>query len=188
MLAIGGLRSAAVSTGSVIPAAGGSFGAKLDTNAFPSNAFSGEDCPDPGACTRVMNRAYGGGTIAAPKAGYVDKIKIVAGVPGSFRLYFVKVKPGHPHGQGRQEGPRRSPTTDSPDDNDPDGHRDLQHRGHLRPERLAARHQGQQPEPAALRLRERLLHVPARAGRGRRLTAPETDNSSCSLLIQAIYR
>ena len=77
MFAIGGLRSATT----VSPASGGSFGAKLDTNAFPANAFEGQECPDPGACTRVMNRAYGGGTISAPKAGYVDKIKIVAGVP-----------------------------------------------------------------------------------------------------------
>jgi hypothetical protein len=101
MLAIGGLRSAA----SVSPAAASSFGAKLDVNAFPSNAFSGEDCPDPGACTRVMNRAYGGGTVEAPKAGYVDKIKIAAGVSGSFRLFFVKVKPGTHEAKAVKKGP-----------------------------------------------------------------------------------
>ena len=48
MLAAGDLDLAA----SMSPAAGGYFGARLDGNAFPSNAYQGQECPDPGACTR----------------------------------------------------------------------------------------------------------------------------------------
>jgi len=101
MLAMGGLRTAS----SVAPAAGGYFGARLDSNAFPSNAYQGQECPDPGACTRVMNRAYNGGIVEAPRAGYVDKIKVVGGVPGSFRLFFVKVKPGTHEAKAVKKGP-----------------------------------------------------------------------------------
>jgi hypothetical protein len=104
MLAIGGLRSASPSA--VEPAAGGYFGADLDSNAFPSNAFSGWPCPDAdAACTQVMNRAYGGGIVEAPKAGYVDKIRLIAGEPGSVRLFFVKVKPGTKQAKAVKKGP-----------------------------------------------------------------------------------
>lgn len=104
MLAIGGLRSASLT--SVEPAAGGYFGADLDSNAFPSNAFSGWPCPDSDAsCTQVMNWAYGGGIVEAPKNGYVDKIRLIAGEPGSVRLFFVKVKPGTKQAKAVKKGP-----------------------------------------------------------------------------------
>ena len=182
MFAIGGLRSATT----VSPASGGSFGAKLDTNAFPANAFEGQECPDPGACTRVMNRAYGGGTISAPKAGYVDKIKIVAGVPGSFRLFFVKVKAGTHQAKAVKRGPVIN-YQGQPDDNTPMvietfNIADIYVQAGWR---LAIK----SSNPSLLR---------CDSGNGSFTYQPglvvgdpfrnETDNSSCAILIQAIYR
>jgi hypothetical protein len=106
--AFGGLRTFSVAEPSAVsPAAATSFGAKLDTNAEPSNDFSGEQtCPDPAtACTRVMNRSYGGGAVGAPHDGWVSRIKVVNGEATSFRLYFVQVKNGGAKARARVKGP-----------------------------------------------------------------------------------
>lgn len=184
MFAIGGLRSVAPSA--VEPAAGGYFGADLDTNAFPSNAFSGQTCPDPGACTRVMNRAYGGGLIEAPKAGYVDKIKLIAGTPGSFRLFFVKVKPGTHEAKAVKKGPiisyQGQPDSDTPMVIETFDISDIKvEKGW----RLAIKSSSSS-----------LLRCDS--GNGSFTYQPgltvgaayrdETDNSSCAILIKAIYR
>jgi hypothetical protein len=184
MLAIGGLRNASPSA--VEPAAGGYFGADLDSNAFPSNAFQGQDCPDPGACTRVMNRAYGGGLVAAPKAGYVDKIKLVAGTPGSFRLFFVKVKPGTHKAKAVKKGPIITYQ------GQPDGNTPMVIETFNIPDiyvqkgwRLAIK----SSSASLLRCDSgngSFTYQPGLAVGG--VYRDETDNSSCAILIKAVYR
>jgi hypothetical protein len=75
------------------------FGAKLNTHSQPSNAFDGQPCePKTVACTRVMTEAYRRPDPetdqVAPKNGTIGEIKIVAGVPGKFRLDLVKANVG----------------------------------------------------------------------------------------------
>jgi len=74
------------------------FGAKLDSTVQPSNSLPGLPCiPDVfryHACTMVQNEAYGrpdGGHIA-PKTGTIKRIRLIAGGPGTTRIYTAKVK------------------------------------------------------------------------------------------------
>jgi hypothetical protein len=76
-----------------------SFGAKLNSHSQPSNAFDGQPCePKTVTCTRVMTEAYRRPDPetdqVAPKNGTIGKIKIVAGVPGVFRLELAKANVG----------------------------------------------------------------------------------------------
>jgi hypothetical protein len=76
-----------------------SFGAKLNSNSQPSNAFDGQPCePRTVTCTRVMTQAYRRPDPekdqVAPKNGTIGRIKIVAGVAGKFRLELVRAKVG----------------------------------------------------------------------------------------------
>jgi hypothetical protein len=85
----------------VAPAAGMAsapvkFGAKLNSTVQPSNSLPGLTCNGPEtpltACTMVLNDAYGrpnGGELA-PKTGTIQKLRLIAGGPGSFRLMAVK--------------------------------------------------------------------------------------------------
>lgn len=85
----------------LVPAAGLAsapvkFGAKLNSTVQPSNSLPGLTCNGPEtpltACTMVLNDAYGrpnGGEIA-PKTGTIEKIRLIAGGPGSFRLMAVR--------------------------------------------------------------------------------------------------
>lgn len=180
--AIGGMRTAS----SVSPAAGGYFGARLDSDAYPSDAFSGQDCPDPGSCTRVMNHAYNGGIVAAPKAGHVDKIKIAAGSPGSFRLFFVKVKPGTHQAKAVKKGPVIT-YQGQPGDGDPMV---------IETDNIADIHVQKGWRLAIRSSSSSLLRCDS--GNGSFTYQPslavgaayvdESDNSSCALLIKAIYR
>ena len=72
------------------------FGSELTPETQPSNAGDGHDCaPNPGYCTWVMNEAYGrpdGGEKSKYK-GKLKRIRLIANVPGSFRLQIVKVRP-----------------------------------------------------------------------------------------------
>jgi hypothetical protein len=74
------------------------FGAKLDPTVQPSNSLPAHPCSQeaPGTpCTFVQNEAYGrpnGGELA-PRTGTIEKIRLIAGGPGSFRLQIAKVKP-----------------------------------------------------------------------------------------------
>jgi hypothetical protein len=86
----------------VAPAAGlaGSpvkFGSKLNPTVQPSNSLPGLTCNGPEtpvvACTMVQNEAYGrpdGGELA-PRTGTIEKIRLIAGGPGSFKLQVAKV-------------------------------------------------------------------------------------------------
>jgi len=82
----------------VAPSSGMAFrvGSKLTTETQPSNAGDGHECqPLPGTCTWAMNEAYGrpNGGERSPFTGKLRKIRLIAQVPGSFRLQIVKVKP-----------------------------------------------------------------------------------------------
>jgi hypothetical protein len=74
------------------------FGALLTTNLQPSNAGPAHICDvssSPEPCTWVMNKAQDRlNGEKAPKAGTIGKIRLIAAVPGTFRLQFVKVKSG----------------------------------------------------------------------------------------------
>lgn len=72
------------------------FGAMLNSRMQPSNSLPGLSCNGPETplepCTMVLNDAYGrpnGGELA-PKTGTIEKIRLIAGGPGSFRLMAVK--------------------------------------------------------------------------------------------------
>jgi hypothetical protein len=76
-----------------------SFGAKLNSQSQPSNAFDGQPCePKKVACTRVMTQAYRRSDPetdqVAPKNGTIAKIMIVAGVAGKFRIELAKAEVG----------------------------------------------------------------------------------------------
>lgn len=87
------LGASAVALTAVAPAQAAYFGAKVDSQTQPSNAFQGQDCSTPGSCTRVENDAYQyAGHEKAPKSGTIKKISLVGGVPGSFKLQIAKVK------------------------------------------------------------------------------------------------
>src|SRR4051812_20322292 len=73
------------------------FGAKLAAGQYPDNAYSGTLCDhevDGGsgtyACTWVLNQAFNGGTATAPKNGFINKVKIVNGAAGSFKLVIAR--------------------------------------------------------------------------------------------------
>jgi hypothetical protein len=100
----------ALAASQALPAAAAAtrFGSKLDNETQPSNAGQGrwcdeftqgeEDPPHPN-CTWVMMEAYGrpvsnpGPDHRAPRNGYIDKVRVVACAPGSFRLQIARVKP-----------------------------------------------------------------------------------------------
>ena len=97
-----GLAAALVALAlALVPAAGMAsapikFGAKLNSTVQPSNSLPGLPCNGPEtpltSCTMVLNDAYGrpnGGELA-PKTGTIEKIRLIAGGPGSFRLMAVK--------------------------------------------------------------------------------------------------
>lgn len=73
------------------------FGAKLTTDAFPSNAYPGKWCDheidggsDTYGCTWILLQAFNGGTATAPKSGYINKVRIVNGVGGSFKFVIAR--------------------------------------------------------------------------------------------------
>jgi hypothetical protein len=78
-------------------AATAKFGAKLGTGTFPSNAYPGTLCDheiDGGsgtyACTWILLTAFNGGTVTAPKNGTINKVKIVNGNGGSFKVVVAR--------------------------------------------------------------------------------------------------
>lgn len=71
------------------------FGAKLDPSVQPSNAETPHPCDEsnPAApCTWIMNDAYGrpDGGERAPRRGVIRRIRLIAGAPGSFRLFTTR--------------------------------------------------------------------------------------------------
>ena len=97
MLGVIGLMIAMIAFAPSTLAAGPArFGAKLTTDTFPSNAFQGKWCNDDhDSCTWVERQAYSRPTgYKAPKDGTIRKIRLIAGVPGGFRLQLARVRAG----------------------------------------------------------------------------------------------
>jgi hypothetical protein len=93
------------------------FGSELTPDTQPSNAGDGHECaPNPGYCTWVMNEAYGrpDGGEKAPHKGKLKRIRLIANVPGSFRLQIVKVRP-----DGSAKVVRKGPKVDYQGQSDP---------------------------------------------------------------------
>src|SRR5262245_513279 len=96
----------------VAPASGmaARFGSELTPDTQPSNAGDGHECaPNPGTCTWGMNEAYGrpdGGEIS-PITGTLKSIRLIAQVPGSFKLQILKVTGSNNSYQGKvvRQGP-----------------------------------------------------------------------------------
>lgn len=97
----------------VVPAAGmaaSKFGAKLNSTIQPSNSLPAQKCvfgqpAEP--CTRVSMDAYNNaGHEQAPKDGVIDKVKLIAGGPGNFRLQLAKAKPNQDKAKIVEQGPK----------------------------------------------------------------------------------
>jgi hypothetical protein len=97
----------------VVPATGlgaTKFGAKLNGQVQPSNSMPAHKC-EPNqtqACTRISMEAYGrpNGGHKAPKDGVIDKIRLVAGGPGHFRLQLARANANNETGKIVENGPR----------------------------------------------------------------------------------
>lgn len=91
--------------------ASASFGAKLTPDVQPSNASTAHSCNEPndeptGMCTRVLMDAYGRpDQPTAPKKGTINRIKLIAGEAGSFRLQIVKANPDTQRAKLVRNGP-----------------------------------------------------------------------------------
>jgi hypothetical protein len=82
----------------VVPSSGMAFrfGSELTGETQPSNAGDGHECaPNPGVCTWAMGEAYGrpDGGERSPFTGTLRRIRLIAQVPGTFRLQIVKITP-----------------------------------------------------------------------------------------------
>jgi hypothetical protein len=115
------LLAMALGASQALPAAAATrFGSRLTTDTQPSNAGQGRWCeeftqdddqpPHPN-CTWVMMEAYGrpvsnpGPDHRAPRKGYIDKVRVVACAPGSFRLQIAKVRPALQQARIVRNGP-----------------------------------------------------------------------------------
>ena len=89
------------------------FGAKLQGDQQPANAESGKWCdndeelPNP-TCTWVsleaLDRPNGG--FKAPRAGTIDKVRVVSCIPGSFKIQIAKAKPAEERARVLRSGPK----------------------------------------------------------------------------------
>jgi hypothetical protein len=81
------------------------FGAKLDPTVQPSNSLPGLPCYAERIlpCTMVQNEAYGrpGTGQLAPRTGTIERIRLIAGGPGVFRLQVAKVKRSRLYGSSQ---------------------------------------------------------------------------------------
>jgi hypothetical protein len=80
-----------------VEAATAKFGAKLTAGTFPSNAYPGTWCDheidggsDTYACTWILLTAFNGGSPTAPQNGFINKVKIVNGQGGSFKVVTAR--------------------------------------------------------------------------------------------------
>jgi hypothetical protein len=82
---------------SPVSAANAKVGAKLSPGIFPSNAYPGTLCDhelDGGSdvyqCTWILNQAFGGGTVTAPRNGFINKIKVINGQGGALKFVIAQ--------------------------------------------------------------------------------------------------
>jgi hypothetical protein len=80
-----------------VSAATTKFGAKVAPGYFPSNAYPGTLCDhelDGGSdiypCTWILNQAFNGGTVTAPKNGYINKLRTINGQGGAFKFVIAQ--------------------------------------------------------------------------------------------------
>jgi hypothetical protein len=99
------------------------FGAILSSNDFPDNSYTGRYCDkivdggsDPYNCTWIENEAKNSSTpkmtARAPKDGYINKIRLISGVGGSFKLFLARYKPAVHQGKVVKAGPTITYQTD----------------------------------------------------------------------------
>lgn len=104
------------------------FGANLSTSQFPDNAYSGQPCDheltggsQSFSCTWLslygFNQSDPYAGAKAPADGKINKIHLIAGHGGSFRLYIAHWKGSTNQGRVVREGPKITYHTDacSPD-------------------------------------------------------------------------
>jgi hypothetical protein len=103
------------------------FGAVLNTTEFPDGAYQGRTCDnvltghnpgDPYACTWIEDQAMnfnGNGFVGAraPKDGHINKIRLIAGHSGAFKLFLARYKPATQEGKVVRAGPTISYATDA---------------------------------------------------------------------------
>jgi hypothetical protein len=89
------------------------FGSKLTNDVQPSNGQPPHSCIDPAdppfpTCTWVMGEAYqrANGGHKAPRNGTIDKVRVIACEPGSFRLQLAKLKPALERAKIVRNGPQ----------------------------------------------------------------------------------
>src|SRR4051794_14057427 len=104
------------------------FGANLSSSIFPDNAYSGRTCDNvisggsgTYACTwiedQTKNSATPQASARAPKDGFINKVRVIGGKAGSFKLFLARYKPATHQGKVVKAGPTVSYATDpcSPD-------------------------------------------------------------------------
>lgn len=166
------------------------FGAKLNGTVQPSNSLPAHSCElgMPAPCTRVSMEAYGrpDGGEKAPKDGVIDKIKLIAGGAGHFRLQLARAKPGPEKAKIVRQGPRIDYQGQGPNWNEP-----------YEVEKFNVNLPVHQGEYLAIKARKtsmlrcssggpnQLLFQPALPVGGPFESADDTDG--CWLLLEAIY-
>jgi len=104
------------------------FGANLNTTMFPDNSYQGTTCDHvisggsgTYSCTWVENQAKNSATplasARAPKDGFINKVRLIAGKGGSFKLFLARYKTSTNEGKVVKAGPTITYSTDpcSPD-------------------------------------------------------------------------
>jgi hypothetical protein len=82
------------------------FGAKLDNVAEPSNSSPPHDCGGAGSCMWVMAQAFHRQNgLKAPKNGTIRRIRLLAGDPGTLRVFLARVKVGEQKAKIVRKGP-----------------------------------------------------------------------------------
>jgi hypothetical protein len=179
-----------------VPAAGHAatvkFGAKLGPNVQPSNAGSGHPCSDPEptlACTRVMMDAYGrpNGGARAPRDGVITRLRLIANVPGQFRLQIARANPQNEVGRVLRAGPvihyqgQSDPNADTYEVESFDVHVPV-HQG----ERLAIRGNNTSLLRCSSGGANTLVYIPPLVAKGD--SRPASDHDGCWLLLEAVVR
>lgn len=100
------------------------FGANLSSTDFPENAYPGSTCDHVISggngtfnCTWIEDQAMNSNTpqvtARAPKDGTINKIRLISGVGGSFKLFLARYKPGTQEGKVVKAGPTINYSTDA---------------------------------------------------------------------------
>jgi hypothetical protein len=169
------------------------FGAKLAAGQFPDNAYQGTLCDheisggvQTYACTWILMQAYNGGTVTAPKDGYINKVRIVNGVGGSFRFVIARK-----NSSGQFKVLRKSATIYYTKDNCPEPYNCSVHAYSISSLRISTGdYIGIQASKTSMLNctsggNRTALFTPTLAAGGS-FTTP-TDYSGCFLLLQAVY-